>query len=124
MPLPRVFISTNLKIASVEKDDAQSLIPALLCQDKMDMVGISVTASKRGIQDGRVGDVKRIIAHESDQSKHRARSDKLKDAGELRDNSWRGATSVAPEAGYLKATDASQAIIEEARGAAAAKPAV
>lgn len=122
MPLPRVFISADLKIDSVEKDDAQSLIPALLCQDKMDIAGISVTASKRGIQDDRGGDVKRIIAHESDQPRLQAKSDKLKDAGELRDNSWQGATSVAPEAGYLKATDASRAIIEEARGAAAAKP--
>ncbi|MGP3698189.1 nucleoside hydrolase-like domain-containing protein [Rhodobacter sp. NSM] len=112
MNLPRVSISSDRNMGCVEKDDAPALIRALFYRDKMDIVGISATASKWGIQDGRAGDVRGIIdTCESDQSKLQAKSDKFKDAGELRDNSWQGATSVAPKAGYLKATVGSQAII-------------
>lgn len=99
--LAQIFISTDLKMDSVEKDDAQPLIRALLYQDKMDSVGISATAPKWDIQDCRVGDLRRIIdAYESDQLKLQAKSDKFKEAGELRGNSWQGATSLAPKAGY------------------------
>src|ERR671910_617840 len=58
---PRIFISTDLRLSSEEKDDAQSLIHALLYQDKMDIVGIAGTSSKWVHQDGLVGDIDKII---------------------------------------------------------------
>jgi hypothetical protein len=61
MALPRVFISTDLRLSSEEQDDAQSLIHALLYQDKMNIVGHCGTASKWGHQNGRVGDIDTII---------------------------------------------------------------
>ena len=48
MARPRVFISTDLRLASEEKDDAQSLIHALLYQDKMNIVGINGTGLALG----------------------------------------------------------------------------
>ena len=54
MSLPRVFISTDLRLSSEEKDDAQSLIHALMYQDEMNIVGIAGTASHHGHQDGLV----------------------------------------------------------------------
>lgn len=121
MSLPRVFISTDLKMDSPEKDDAQSLIHALMYQDKMDIVGISATASKWGIQDGRVSDVRRILdAYEKDQPSLQARSGDFKSADELRSVSWQGATAVAPSSGFSKPTDGSKAIVDQAQKAAAA----
>jgi hypothetical protein len=57
MALPRVFISTDLKLTSEEKDDAQSLIHALMYQNKMNIVGIAGTASRWDHQNGRVTDI-------------------------------------------------------------------
>ncbi|WP_435169068.1 nucleoside hydrolase-like domain-containing protein [Falsirhodobacter sp. 1013] len=118
---PRVFISTDLRLNSAELDDAQSLIHALMYQDKMDIVGISATASKWGIQDGLVKDVKTILdVYEKDQAKLQAHSDDFKTAAELRAVSWQGATEVAPSQGFSRPTDGSRAIVEQARDAAAA----
>jgi hypothetical protein len=60
MARPRVFISTDLRLTSEEKDDAQSLIRALMYQDKMNIVGISGTVSKNRNQDGRVADINKV----------------------------------------------------------------
>ncbi len=90
-------------------------------QDKMDIVGISATASKWGIQDGLVGDVRKILdVYGKDQEKLQAHSDNFKTAAELKAISWQGATAVAPSKGYSNSTDGSHAIVAEAREAAAA----
>jgi hypothetical protein len=121
MARPRVFISTDLRLSSEEKDDAQSLIHALLYQDKINIVGIAGTASKWGHQDGLVGDIDKIIdVYVKDYDKLEAKSSAFKTAAELKAISWQGATDVAPGAGFSKATVASQAILAEAEKAAAA----
>ncbi|WP_299360831.1 nucleoside hydrolase-like domain-containing protein [uncultured Paracoccus sp.] len=121
MPLPRVFISTDLRLTSEEKDDAQSLVHALLYQDKMNIVGIAGTASKHGHQNGRVGDIDRIIdVYARDHAKLEAHSSAFKSADELKAVSWQGASETAPWQGYSSPTESSRAIITEAREAAAA----
>jgi Protein of unknown function (DUF1593)/Ca-dependent carbohydrate-binding module xylan-binding len=117
----RVFISTDLRLSSAEKDDAQSLIHALLYQDKMDIVGISGTASKWGHQNGRVEDIDKIIdIYGQDYSKLAAKSSGFKTVSELKAASHQGATATAPSAGYSSSTASSKAIIAEAKKAAAA----
>lgn len=121
MPLPRVFISTDLLLSSEEKDDAQSLIHALLYQDRMNIVGIAASPSKWGIQNGRVGDIDTIIdAYGRDHAKLAARSADFKTADQLKAVSWQGATAIAPGQGWSSPTDSSRAIIDEAKKAAAA----
>lgn len=97
MPLPRVFISTDLRLAAEEKDDSQSLIHALLYQDKMNIVGIAATPSKWNAQDGLVGDIDRIIdVYGLDHAKLAARSGDFKTAEQLKAISWQGALDTAP----------------------------
>ena len=118
---PRVFISTDLRLSSEEKDDAQSLIHALLYQDKMDIVGIAGTASRWGHQNGLVGDIDKIIdVYGTDLAKLQAHASGFKTVAELKAVSWQGATAIAPWAGYSTATASSKAIIAEAKEAAAA----
>jgi hypothetical protein len=122
MALPRVFISTDLRLSSEEKDDAQSLIHALMYQDKMNIVGISGTASKWGHQDGLLSDIDKILdVYGEDQAKLEARSAAFKSVAELKAVTWQGATDTAPSAGWSNATDSSKAIISEAKAAAAAR---
>ena len=121
MAKPRVFISTDLKLTSEEKDDAQSLIHALLYQDKINIVGIAGTASKWGHQNGRVADIDAIIdVYGKDVAKLQAKADGFKTVSELKAISHQGATAVAPSAGYSTATASSKAIVAEAKKAAAA----
>lgn len=121
MPLPRVFISTDLRLAAEEKDDSQSLIHALLYQDKMNIVGIAATPSKWNAQDGLVGDIDRIIdVYGLDHAKLAARSGDFKTAEQLKAISWQGALDTAPSQGWSNPTDSSRAIIAEAKKAEAA----
>src|SRR5918994_5145412 len=121
MALPRVFISTDLRLSSEEKDDAQSLIHALLYQDKMNIVGIAGTASRWGHQNGLVGDIDKIIdVYGKDLANLQAHASGFKTVAELKAVSWQGATAIAPSAGYASATASSKAIIAEAKKAAAA----
>jgi Protein of unknown function (DUF1593) len=121
MSRARVFISTDLRLSSEEKDDAQSLIHALLYQDKIDIVGIAGTASKWGHQNGRVSDIDKIIdVYGQDYAKLAPKSSGFKTAAELKAISHQGAVATAPSAGYSKATASSKAIIAEAQKAAAA----
>lgn len=121
MAKPRVFISTDLKLTSEEKDDAQSLIHALLYQDKINIVGIAGTASKWGHQNGRVSDIDAIIdVYGKDLAKLQAHASGFKSVAELKAISHQGATVVAPSAGYSSATASSKAIVAEAKKAAAA----
>jgi hypothetical protein len=125
MALPRVFISTDLRLSAEEKDDAQSLIHALLYQDKMNIVGIAGTASKWNAQDGLVGDIDTVIdVYGRDLANIRAanptNSNVFKSADDLKAMSWQGATDTAPGQGWSSPTDSSRAIIAEAKKAAAA----
>ncbi|MGF7213488.1 hypothetical protein GGE65_008132 [Skermanella aerolata] len=121
MALPRVFISTDLKLTSEEKDDAQSLIHALMYQDKMNIVGISGTASRWGHQNGREVDIDTVIdVYGKDLEKLREHSSAFKSVDELKAVSHQGATVIAPNQGYATATASSEAIIAEAKKAAAA----
>ncbi|MCE6949470.1 DUF1593 domain-containing protein, partial [Cereibacter sphaeroides] len=121
MPLPRVFISTDLRLAAEEKDDSQSLIHALLYQDKMNIVGIAATPSKWNAQDGLVGDIDRIIdTYGLDHAKLAARSGDFKTVEQLKAVSWQGALDTAPGQGWSSPTDSSRAIIAETKKAAAA----
>jgi hypothetical protein len=121
MAKPRVFISTDLKLTSEEKDDAQSLIHALLYQDKINIVGIAGTASKWGHQNGRVSDIDAIIdVYGKDLAKLQAHASGFKSVAELKAISHQGATAVAPSAGFSSATASSKAIVAEAKKAAAA----
>jgi hypothetical protein len=121
MAKPRVFISTDLKLTSEEKDDAQSLIHALLYQDKINIVGIAGTASKWGHQNGRVSDIDAIIdVYGKDLAKLQAHASGFKSVAELKAISHQGATAVAPSAGFSSATASSKVIVAEAKKAAAA----
>jgi hypothetical protein len=121
MALPRVFISTDLRLSSEEQDDAQSLIHALLYQDEMNIVGIAGTASQQGHQDGLVGDIDKIIdVYAQDYATLEARSSAFKSPEELKALTWQGATDTAPWQGYSQPTDSSEAIIAEAHKAAEA----
>ena len=121
MALPRVFISTDLLLSSEEKDDAQSLIHALMYQDKMNIVGISGTASKWNHQDGRVGDIDKVLdVYGQDLSNLREHSSAFKSVEALKAVSWQGALDTAPSAGWSNPTDSSRAIITQAKAAAAA----
>ncbi len=121
MAKPRVFISTDLKLTSEEKDDAQSLIHALLYQDKINIVGIAGTASKWGHQNGRVSDIDAIIdVYGKDLAKLQAHASGFKSVAELKAISHQGTTAVAPSAGFSSATASSKAIVAEAKKAAAA----
>lgn len=121
MPLPRVFISTDLRLAAEEKDDSQSLIHALLYQDKMNIVGVAATPSKWNSQDGLVGDIDRIIdTYGLDHAKLATHSGAFKTAEQLKAVSWQGALDTAPGQGWSSPTDSSRAIIVEAKKAAAA----
>jgi hypothetical protein len=125
MPLPRVFISTDLRLSANEKDDAQSLIHALLYQDEMNIVGIAGTASKWSAQDGLVGDIDTVIdVYGQDLANIRAANptnpNAFKSVDELKAVTWQGATDTAPSQGWSNPTDSSRAIIDEAHKAAAA----
>jgi hypothetical protein len=121
MALPRVFISTDLKLTSEEKDDAQSLIHALMYQDKMNIVGIAGTASKWGIQNGLEADIDAVIdVYGKDLAELREHSPAFKSVDALKAVSHQGATAIAPWQGYATATASSNAIIAEAKAAAAA----
>jgi Protein of unknown function (DUF1593) len=121
MAKPRVFISTDLRLSSEEKDDAQSLIHALMYQDKMNIVGINATASRWGHQNGRVADIDKIIdVYGKDLPELQEHASGFKGVAALKAASHQGAMSIAPSAGYRSATEGSTAMILEAKKAAAA----
>ena len=121
MALPRVFISTDLRLEAQEKDDVQSLVHALMYQDKMNIVGIAGTASKFNTQDGLVRDIDAVIdVYGKDLAELREHGSGFKSVEALKRVSHQGATDTAPPKGYSKPTDSSEAIVAEARKAAAA----
>lgn len=127
MPKARLFISTDMQMITGvnhrdgDKDDVQSLIHALMYQDKVNIVGIASSTSKHqpGANDDRFIHLV-IDEYAKDRGKLAAHADGYKTADELHDVVYQGTKSLAGDKGYPAATDASNAIIREARAAAEA----
>jgi hypothetical protein len=142
---PRVFISTDMQIvagyddADGDKDDVQSLVHALMYQDRINIVGIASSTSRHqpGANDEKF--IHRTIdAYALDQPKlaPHGRPGDFKSAGQLHALTHQGTKTVvrtprllrpvkrvfswAARWGYPDATPASDAIVTEARAAAAA----
>lgn len=127
MGKPRLFISTDMQMMSGvnhvagDKDDVQSLVHALMYQDKVNIVGIASTTSKH--QPGANDDsfiLKVIDAYAKDASKLEKVDSAFKSAAELRDITYQGTKTIAGSSGIVAATEASRAIIAEAKEAKAA----
>lgn len=123
----RLFISTDMQMISGvnhvngDKDDVQSLIHALMYQDKVDIVGIASSTSKHqpGANDEKF--IRHVIdQYGKDQKTLGSYSDGFKTAAELKNITYQGNQSLAGKSGYPAASEASAAIIREAKEAAAA----
>lgn len=104
-----------------DKDDVQSLIHALLYQDKIDIVGIASSTSQHqpGANDQKF--IRHVIdTYEDDYAALAARDSGFKTAQQLHDITYQGTKSLAGRDGYPARTEASDAIIREAREAEAA----
>lgn len=127
MPAPRLFISTDMQMMSGvnhtagDKDDVQSLIHALMYQDKLNIVGIASSTSHHQPGANSESFIHKVIdQYATDYSKLAARNSDFKTAAELREITYQGTKSLAPSSGLVSANEASRAIIQEAREAAAA----
>ncbi|MET0338389.1 MAG: nucleoside hydrolase-like domain-containing protein, partial [Caulobacter sp.] len=127
MARPRLFISTDLQMISGinningDKDDVQSLVHALMYQDKIDIVGIASSTSQHqpGANDAQL--IHYVIdQYAKDQPLLVAHGSGFKAAAKLHDLVYQGTESLAGATGVTKATDASAAIISEAKNAKAA----
>lgn len=127
MALPRLFISTDMQMMSGvnniagDKDDVQSLVHALLYQDKIDIVGIASSTSKHqpGANDEKFIHLV-LDQYAKDQPKLEAFSPAFKTADELRQVTYQGTKTISGTSGLVAANEASRAIISEAREAKAA----
>lgn len=104
-----------------DKDDVQSLVHALMYQDKINIVGIASSTSHHqpGANDDRF--IHRVIdEYGKDRSELAAQAEGFKTAEQLHDIVYQGTKSLAGKKGYPGESAASNAIIQEAREAAAA----
>lgn len=129
MARPRVFISTDMQMITGvnlidgDKDDVQSMVHALMYQDKINIVGIASSTSRW--QPGKNDE--KFIHHVIDEyaadhaklASHGKAGD-FKTAAQLHAITYQGTKSRAGTDGYPSATEASAAIIKEARAAKAA----
>ncbi|MBD8678338.1 nucleoside hydrolase-like domain-containing protein [Sphingomonas sp. CFBP 13720] len=127
MSKTRLFISTDMQMITGvnhrdgDKDDVQSLVHALMYQDKIDIVGIASSTSKHqpGANDEKF--IKHVIdVYAKDYAALASRDDGFKTAKQLHDITYQGTKSLAGRDGYPARTEASDAIIREAREAEAA----
>jgi hypothetical protein len=127
MSKPRVFISTDMQMLTGvnhidgDKDDVQSLVHALMYQDKINIVGIASSTAR--MQPGK-NDAKfinlTIKEYAKDYGKLASHGD-FKTAAELSAITYQGTKTLAGASGYPSAATAgSNAIIREARAAEAA----
>jgi hypothetical protein len=128
MARPRVFISTDMQMITGvnlidgDKDDVQSMVHALMYQDKINIVGIASSTSRW--QPGKNDE--KFIHHVIDEyavdhaklAAHGNLGD-FKTAAQLHAITYQGTRSRADSTGYPAATEASAAIIKEARAAKA-----
>jgi VCBS repeat-containing protein len=123
----RLFISTDMQMitgvnhVNGDKDDVQSLIHALMYQDKINIVGIASSTSKHqpGANDERF--IKHVInAYGKDRETLADQADGFKTSKQMLDITYQGTKKLANGSGYAARTEASDAIIREARAAEAA----
>jgi Protein of unknown function (DUF1593) len=120
MPKTRVCISHDGWLGSTDKHHVQSLILALMFQDRIDIQRIAATSSRWGDTQRTSNTHKILDAYAKDWAKLDAETDGFKTASELKAISCQGAAKVAPSAGYSAASFSSKAIINKAKEAAAA----
>jgi hypothetical protein len=127
MALPRLFISTDMQMITGintidgDKDDVQSMVHALMYQDKFDLVGISSSVSRWQPGKNDVKFIHHVIDKYADNQDELARHGSgFKTAAELHANTYQGTKALAGWSGIVAQTDASRAIVREAREAAAA----
>ena len=126
MALPRLFISTDMQMIhgindiDGDKDDVQSLVHALMYQDKVEIVGIASSVSRwqPGMNDARF--IHHVIDQYAADQDELARHGSFKTAAELHGITYQGTKALAGASGIVAQTDASRAIVREAREAAAA----
>jgi Protein of unknown function (DUF1593)/Ca-dependent carbohydrate-binding module xylan-binding len=127
MAKSRVFISTDAQMATGinnidgDKDDIQSLVHALLYQDKLDIRGFTSTTSRwqPGKNDAKF--IHHVIdAYAKDEAKLKANADGFKSASDLHDMVYQGTKTLAGYSGIVGQTAGSNAIVKEARAAEAA----
>ncbi|WP_052213765.1 nucleoside hydrolase-like domain-containing protein [Belnapia sp. F-4-1] len=127
MALPRLFISTDMQMITGinnidgDKDDVQSLVHALMYQDKFDIVGIASSVSRWQPGKNDASFIHHVIdkygANQDELARH---GSGFKTAAELHDITYQGTKTVAGSSGIVAQTEASRAIVREAREAAAA----
>ncbi len=126
MALPRLFISTDMQMITGinnidgDKDDVQSMVHALMYQDKFDIVGIASSVSRWQPGKNDASFIHHVIdkygANQDELARH---GSGFKTAAELHGITYQGTKTVAGASGIVAQTDASRAIVREAREAAA-----
>src|SRR3712207_3091446 len=97
---PRVFISHDGWLGSKEKDDFQSLIHALMYQDRIDIRGIAATGGRWGGRQ-KVADTHSILdTYAKDWAKLNAHASGFKTAAELKAITYQGKLGTQPTLGY------------------------
>ena len=104
-----------------DKDDIQSLVHALMYQDKINIVGIASSTSHHqpGKNDEKFINLT-LDEYAKDYSKLAAKASGFKTAGELKKITYQGTKKLADSSGAPPATEGSNAIIKEAKAAKAA----
>jgi Protein of unknown function (DUF1593)/Ca-dependent carbohydrate-binding module xylan-binding len=127
MAKPRLFISTDAQMATGinniagDKDDIQSLVHALLYQDKLDIRGFVSSTSRWQPGKNDTKFIHHVIdAYAKDEAKLKAHADGFKSASDLHDIVYQGTKSLAGYSGIVGQTAGSNAIVKEARAAEAA----
>lgn len=123
---PRLFITTDMQMISGvnhidgDKDDVQSMIHALLYQDKYDIVGIASSTSYWQPGKNNADLIHKVIdSYAKDQARLEARDEGFKTAAELHEIVYQGTRSMAGKSGLVASNEASRAIVDAARDAAA-----
>ena len=126
MTVPRIFITTDMQMISGvnlidgDKDDVQSMVHALLYQDKYEVVGIASSTSYW--QPGKNDDdfIHHVIdVYGKDHSSLSVHGGGFKSAADLHAITHQGTKSLAGSSGLVAPTAASAAIIKAARDAEA-----
>ncbi|MDN3564166.1 nucleoside hydrolase-like domain-containing protein [Paeniroseomonas aquatica] len=127
MATARLFISTDMQMitgvnhTAGDKDDVQSLVHALMYQDKFDIVGIASSTSWWQPGANNESFIHHVIdKYGQEQSVLAQHGDGFKSASALHDITYQGTQALAGASGIPDRTEASDAIIQQAREADAA----
>jgi hypothetical protein len=113
---------TGVNHVNGDKDDVQSMVHALLYQDKLNIVGLASSTSRHqpGANDAKfIHHVIDEYAQDHAKLATHGNAGDFKSAAQLHDITYQGTKSLAGSAGYPSATAASAAIVKEARAAEA-----